>query len=104
VGRSRDDSELALPTRIPIEEVLDLHTFAPRDVLAVVEAYLEAAVEQGLREVRIVHGKGRGVQRARVRELLSGHPAVERFCESTPERGGWGATLAWLRAPDPREP
>jgi DNA-nicking Smr family endonuclease len=81
---------------LEIEDSIDLHGFAPRDVLAVVEDYLEAAHAKGLREVRLIHGRGIGFQRARVRELLSTHPLVLSFADAPMTRGGWGATLAWL--------
>lgn len=84
---------------LPIDDCLDLHGFRPRDVPDVVDSYLEAAAERGLREVRIVHGRGRGVQRARVRQVLAGHPLVARFDDAPPMRGGWGAQVVWLRAP-----
>ena len=82
---------------VPIEEVLDLHTFLPREIPAAVEAYLEAASEVGLRELRLIHGRGTGFQRGRVRELLARHPGVESFRDAPPERGGWGATVVLLR-------
>jgi len=82
---------------VPIEDVLDLHGFQPRDILHVVDAYLDAAIERGLGEVRLVHGRGKGVQRARIRQMLEGDPRVLRWKEAPPERGGWGATLVWLR-------
>jgi DNA-nicking Smr family endonuclease len=81
---------------LEIEDSIDLHAFAPRDVLAVVEDYLEAAHAKGLREVRLIHGRGIGFQRARVRELLGAHPLVVSFADAPPTRGGWGATLVWL--------
>ena len=86
------------PIVVPIEDALDLHPFRPAEVLDVVDAYLDAAIERGLREVRLIHGRGKGVQRARIREMLRRDPRVERWKEAPPERGGWGATLAWLVA------
>lgn len=65
--------------RIPIEDSLDLHAFAPRDVPSVVDEYLRAAHEAGLREVRVIHGRGIGVQRARVHQVLRDHPLVVSF-------------------------
>ncbi len=62
-----------------------------------VEAYLEAAARKGLREVRLIHGKGKGFQRKRVREVLAEHPLVEDFQDAPPGRGAWGATLVWLK-------
>jgi dsDNA-specific endonuclease/ATPase MutS2 len=82
---------------IPIEDALDLHPFAPREIPSVVESYLEAAVEAGFHEVRLIHGKGRGVQRARVHAVLAASALVVRFADAPPERGGFGATIAWLR-------
>lgn len=82
---------------IPIEDSLDLHRFRPGEIGEVVDAYLEAAREAGFREVRIIHGRGRGVQRQRVQRALARHPGVARFADAPGERGGWGATLAWLR-------
>ena len=89
------------PVTIPIEDALDLHAFAPRDIPSVVESYLEAAWEAGLREVRLIHGRGKGVQRERVRHVLARHPLVVEVRKATPERGGWGATVVRL-APRPR--
>jgi DNA-nicking Smr family endonuclease len=74
-----------------------LHAFAPRDVASVVEEYLTAAAEHGFRDVRLIHGRGIGVQRAIVRGVLSRHPAVESFADAPSEAGGWGATLVRLR-------
>ena len=81
------------PIRLPIDDTLDLHTFAPRDVKAVVMDYLEAAQARGLREVRIIHGKGVGVQRAIVQSALDRHPLVVEFWDE------WhlGATVARLQ-------
>jgi DNA-nicking Smr family endonuclease len=87
------------PVEIPIEDVLDLHPFAPREMLDVVGAYLEAASEKGFREVRLIHGKGTGFQRDRVRDLLAQHPLVESFRDAPASRGHWGATLVVLRRP-----
>jgi DNA-nicking Smr family endonuclease len=89
------DDEVAV---LPIEDAIDLHGFQPRDIPSVVEDYLEAAHAKGFREVRLIHGKGKGVQRQRVRELLERHPLVERFVNAPGSRGGWGATVVWLRA------
>jgi DNA-nicking Smr family endonuclease len=82
---------------LPIEDSIDLHAFAPRDVPSVVEEYLHQAAARGFAEVRIVHGRGRGVQRAVVQRLVAGHPRVARFFDAPPERGGWGATMVVLR-------
>ncbi len=92
-----EDAPFPDPIAIPIEDALDLHAFLPRETPAVVASYLEAAASAGFREVRLIHGRGSGVQRQRVRETLSRHPLVERFADAPPERGGWGATIAWLK-------
>jgi DNA-nicking Smr family endonuclease len=82
--------------RVPINGELDLHAFAPRDVPSLVEEYLRACREQGVLEVRLIHGRGKGVQRAVVRRLLGSLPNIESFREAPPESGGWGATLVRL--------
>jgi len=86
------------PVILPIEDSLDLHTFAPRDVPSVVEEYLQQASARGYREIRLIHGRGKGVQRAVVRSLLAGHPLVARFFDAPGERGGWGATVVVLKS------
>lgn len=83
------------PHRIPIEDAIDLHAFAPRDVVAVVDDYLQAAAEAGFAEVRLIHGRGTGVQRAACQRLLRGHPLVARFWDA-PE-SHLGATIVRLR-------
>ena len=84
------------PVRIEITDVFDLHSVRPREVRAVVEEYLLEARRKGLRRVRIVHGKGVGVQREAVRTVLAKTPFVEHFADAPPEAGGWGATVARL--------
>ena len=81
--------------RIPIEDALDLHPFAPRDIKSVVEDYVNAAWGRGLREVRLIHGRGRGVQRGIVQQALERHPLVVEFWDA-PE-SHLGATVARLR-------
>jgi hypothetical protein len=88
------------PIEIPVEDSIDLHPFPPRDVPDVVDAYLEAAVEKGFAEVRLIHGRGIGVQRDRVQKLLARHPLVSGFHDAPSDRGGWGATIAYLKPPD----
>lgn len=83
------------PVRVPIEDAIDLHAFAPRDVLAVVEDYLEAAHQAGFTDVRLIHGRGTGVQRAGIQRLLRSHPLVERYWDA-PE-SHLGATVVRLR-------
>ena len=77
---------------VPIERELDLHAFAPRDIPSVVEAFVAAAVEAGLTEVRLVHGRGRGVQRGIVQATLERHPLVREFWDDTSSH--LGATVA----------
>jgi dsDNA-specific endonuclease/ATPase MutS2 len=93
---SGDEDE---PVQIPITSVFDLHSFAPRDLKEAVEAYLEEAHRLGLRAVRIIHGRGIGVQREMVRTLLAGTPYVLEFRDAPAEAGGWGATVVTLAAP-----
>ncbi len=85
------------PFAHPVEDSIDLHPFPPRDVPDVVDAYLEAAFENGFREVRLIHGRGIGVQRDRVQKLLGRHPLVSGFHDAPPDRGGWGATVVYLK-------
>ncbi len=92
-----DDRELPEIVHVPLEDHIDLHPFRPRDVRSVVESYLEQAVEAGFREVRLIHGRGIGMQREIVRKLLTRHSAVESFADAPPGRGGWGATVVHLR-------
>lgn len=91
-------SDPELPVQLPIEDSIDLHFFAPQEIPSVVEEYLREAHRRGFREVRLIHGRGKGFQRAVVRSLLNGHPLVERFAEAPPEAGGWGATVVVLKA------
>jgi len=88
-----DDQE---PIEIPITDVFDLHTFAARDVKAVVEEYLFEAHQRGFRALRIIHGRGIGVQREMVRAVLARTPFVVRFGDAPAEAGGWGATVVDL--------
>jgi dsDNA-specific endonuclease/ATPase MutS2 len=83
------------PHHVPIESSLDLHTFSPRDVVSVVDEYVTAAWDAGLREVRLIHGRGIGVQRGIVQQALERHPLVEEFWDA-PE-SHLGATVVRLR-------
>ncbi len=82
--------------RVPIEASIDLHAFHAKDIKSVVEEYLNAAHEAGLREVRLIHGRGRGVQRGIVQAALERHPLVVEFYDATETH--LGATVARLRA------
>jgi len=86
------------PVRIPIEDSIDLHAFSPRDIASVVEDYLEAARQAGFTEVRLIHGRGKGVQRADLHRRLRGHPLVDQFWDA-PE-SHLGATIVRLRRGD----
>lgn len=110
-GKSRDVHETAYdphaefppdedPVVLPLEDHIDLHPFAPRDIPSVVEEYVLQCHEEGLREVRIIHGRGKGVQRRIVQSALKKNPLVESCHDAPPERGGWGATVAVIRAKD----
>src|SRR5208283_1432796 len=85
------------PIPIPITDVFDLHSVPPRDVQPVVEEYLELARARGFRFVRIIHGRGIGVQRETVRAILAHTDFVTGFKDAPPEAGGWGATIVTLR-------
>jgi hypothetical protein len=101
-GFGADESEIdpfdPFPEPVPIEitDIIDLHTIAPRDVKRAVEAYLEEAHRAGFRSVRIIHGKGRGVQRETVHKILARTPFVRDWTDAPPQAGGLGATVAHL--------
>jgi len=82
---------------LPTEDALDLHAFAPKEIPSVVEEYLSACRQAGMLDVRLIHGKGTGTQRAVIRRLLENHPDVASFVDAPPEAGGWGATIVRLR-------
>lgn len=85
------------PVKLPIEDVLDLHTFPPRDVPDLLEDYFEECRKAGIFSVRLVHGKGSGILKKRVHGLLKGNPLVTAFKDAPPDAGGWGATLVELK-------
>jgi DNA-nicking Smr family endonuclease len=85
------------PVGLPVEGLLDLHAFAPKDIPSVVEEYLAQCRRAGLLEVRLIHGKGTGAQRAVVRRLLPTLPGVLSFADAPSQAGGWGATLVRLK-------
>lgn len=85
------------PLPLEITDVLDLHSFPPAEVADLVRDWLDAAYEKGFREVRIIHGRGIGVQRRTVRTLLERDPRVMDFRDAPGEAGGWGATVVTLR-------
>jgi DNA-nicking Smr family endonuclease len=91
--REREDEPAVV---VPVEDSLDLHVFAPQDIPAVVCEYLEECARRGFREVRLIHGRGTGTQRAIIRSLLADHPLALDFSDAPPDRGGWGATVVHL--------
>jgi DNA-nicking Smr family endonuclease len=93
--RPADDRDPDDALRLPIEDAIDLHAFHPRDIKSVVEEYVTAAFEAGLREVRLIHGRGTGVQRGIVQQALEHHPLVDSFYDA-PE-SHLGATVAQLK-------
>ncbi len=92
-----DDSLFEEPVKLPLEDWIDLHTFSPRDIPDLLESYLEECHKAGLKEVRIIHGKGIGVQRKIVQKFLQESPLIDSFFQAPPEAGGWGATIAILK-------
>ena len=85
------------PFQIPIHDVFDLHTVPPRDVEGVVEEYLLEANKLNLKALRIIHGRGIGVQRETVRRVLARTPFVIAYSDAPLEAGGWGATVVTLK-------
>jgi DNA-nicking Smr family endonuclease len=92
------DSPFPDPVVLPLEDVLDLHPFAPQEIRSVVEEYLAQCREAGFSAVRLIHGKGKGVQRESIRVLLSRLPFVYAFHDAPTAAGSWGATIVILKA------
>ena len=86
--------------RIPIEDWIDLHTFSPKEIPSLLEDYLLECRKKGFQEVRIIHGKGKGVQMNIVHSFLRKSPLVDSFRLAPPEGGSWGATIAVLKEGD----
>ena len=84
---------------LPIDGALDLHTFNPRELRTLIPDYVSACLERGIHELRIIHGKGTGTLRRSVHALLDRDPRVARHHTAPPERGGWGATIVYLKPP-----
>jgi DNA-nicking Smr family endonuclease len=99
MSREKEPEEVPFedPVVLPLEDSLDLHAFAPKDVAGVVEEYLEQCRLAGLSEVRLIHGRGKGVQRKIVQSLLARHPLVLAYQDAPAEAGGWGATIVRLK-------
>jgi len=91
------DSPFREPVVLPIEDSIDLHAFSPKEIPSVVEEYIQECVRAGIYEVRIIHGRGKGIQRQIVRSLLEKSPLVLSFKEAPPEAGGWGSTVVELK-------
>ena len=87
------------PVVLPAQDFIDLHPFQPKDIPSVVEEYLRQCLEAGILEVRLIHGKGVGLQRNLVHSILEKHPGVISFSDAPPEAGGWGATVVILKNP-----
>jgi DNA-nicking Smr family endonuclease len=85
------------PVKIPIEDVIDLHTFRPDEVPDLLSDYFSACMKKGIYSVRVIHGKGHGVLRKKIQKLLEKNPLVESFKNAPSDAGGWGATLVELR-------
>ncbi|MBM4308738.1 MAG: Smr/MutS family protein [Deltaproteobacteria bacterium] len=83
--------------RIPIEDWIDLHTFPPKEIPSLLEEYLLECQKKGFKEVRIIHGKGKGVQRNIVHSFLEKNPLVDSYRIASDDQGGWGATLVYLK-------
>jgi DNA-nicking Smr family endonuclease len=94
-----DPPPLPAPVELPMDGVLDLHTFQPREIGDLVPGWLAACQERGLLELRIIHGKGIGNLRRTVHAILARHPEVERYSLAAPHYGGTGATIVHLRPP-----
>jgi len=86
-----------MAVRIPIEDWIDLHTFSPKEIPSLLEEYLLECQKKGFEEVRIIHGKGKGVQMNIVHSFLKRSPLIESFKQAPPDAGSWGATIAFLK-------
>ncbi len=92
-----EPSENEQPVELPIDGVLDLHTFKPEEIGSLIPAYLEACQQHGIFKIRIIHGKGIGNLRRSVNAILARHPDVISFTLANPMFGGWGATVVSLK-------
>ena len=85
------------PVKLPVEDVLDLHTFKPKEIPELLEDYFSECIQAGIFSVRVIHGKGSGTLKKRVHALLKKNPLVDAFRNAPPEAGGWGAPLVELK-------
>jgi DNA-nicking Smr family endonuclease len=85
------------PIKMPITDIIDLHTFQPKEVPDLLDDYFSECIDAGIFSVRIIHGKGHGILKKRVHAILQKHSLVESFTVAPPEAGGWGATIVKLR-------
>jgi DNA-nicking Smr family endonuclease len=86
-----------MTVKMPITDTLDLHTFSPSDLESLLDDYIGECLKEGIHEIRIIHGRGKGIQRRRVQSLLARNAVVESYHDADPGGGGWGATIASLR-------
>ena len=96
-GSQEFDSPFGDPVVVPIEDSIDLHAFSPKEIASVVEEYIEQCARASIYEVRIIHGRGKGIQRRIVHSVLEKHPLVLSFKDAPSEAGGWGATVVVLK-------
>lgn len=92
-----NDAPFNGPVVVPIEDSIDLHAFSPKDIPSVVEEYIDQCIRSGIYEVRIIHGRGKGIQRRIIRSILEKNPLVLSFKDAPPESGGWGSTVVVLK-------
>src|SRR5438128_12385791 len=92
------DSQFDEPVVLPIQDTIDLHAFSPKDIPSVVEEYIDQCCQAGIYELRIIHGRGIGVQRNIVRPILASHEVVLSLRDASPEDGGWwSSVVVWRR-------
>jgi len=85
------------PKKVPIDGALDLHTFNPKEIKRLIPDYIDACLENGITELRIIHGKGTGTLKQIVRSILAKHPDVKEYYHESGSGGGWGATVVNLK-------
>ena len=89
------------PIIMPIDGILDLHTFLPRELNNLIDDYIEACVQAGVLEIRIIHGKGKGILKKRVYSILARNNKVQGYSQASEDAGGWGAVLVKLKSASP---